>query len=60
MSRFKWFRKWKGGTWYKHQFTLDAAQIMLVPGNTFWARYPWLNRYTQVIDTEKYLYNEKY
>ncbi len=54
MSVFRWFRKLKGGVWYKHQFTIDAGQIMLPVGNVFWARYGELNRYTKVISVENY------
>lgn len=54
MSVFKWFRKLKGGVWHKHQFTIDAGQIMLPVGNVFWARYGELNRYTKVISVENY------
>lgn len=53
-GNFKWYRKLTGGLWHKHQYTEDASQITLTPGNTFWARYGKLNRYTDVIDVESY------
>jgi hypothetical protein len=51
---FKWYRKWRGGVWYKHEFTDYAMQISLPPCSTFWARYGKINRYTDVIETEDY------
>lgn len=54
LSNFKFYRKLKKGTWYQHEFTNDATQIMLPEGNTFWARYGELNRYTRIINTETY------
>jgi hypothetical protein len=55
MKNFKWYRRWKGGTWYKHQFTEDAAGICSTwVGKTFWARYDAINRYSKVIKVEVY------
>ncbi len=54
MKIFKWFRKYKGGVWYKHEFTLDSMDISIIPFQTFWARYGELNRYTKVIKTEEW------
>lgn len=51
---FKWYRKWRGGVWYKHEFTNDAMQISLPPCSTFWARYGKINRYSDVTETENY------
>lgn len=56
---FKWYRKWQGGVWYKHEFTHDAMQITLPPCSTFWARYGKINRYTDVIKTEDYTQTNK-
>ncbi len=53
-TNFKWWRKWQGGVWYKHEFTHDAMQISLPPCSSFWARYGKINRYTDVIETEDY------
>lgn len=52
LTNFKWYRKIRGGLWYKHQFTEHAIQLTFTPGNTFWARYGKLNRYTDVVETE--------
>ena len=52
LSRYLCYRKAKGGTWYKHEFTNDATQIKLTEGNTFWARYGNINRYSKVIKIE--------
>jgi len=54
MKKFKWFRKWKGGIWYKHKFTNDATQLTLSEGKTFWANYGEINRYSKVIEIETY------
>ena len=54
LNRFQWYRKWRKGTWYKHQFTVDAQQISLTFIGTWWARYGYLNRYSIVIDNETY------
>jgi hypothetical protein len=54
MKRFKWYRKLLGGIWYKHELTIDSAQIFLTPGEKFWARYDEINRYSKIIETENY------
>lgn len=54
MKNFKWYRKWKGGTWYLHQFTKDAGELTFDEGKTFWARYSKINRYSDVIKIEIY------
>ena len=54
MKRYRWYRKWKGGTWYKQQFTKDAEELTFPQGKTFWATYGNLNRYSKVIETEVY------
>lgn len=54
MNKFKLFRKIKGGLWYKHQFTKDAEELTFSQGETWWARYSKLNRYSNVIAVEQY------
>lgn len=55
MKKFKWYRKWKGGTWYKHQFTEEASWICSIwVGEIFWARYGEINKYSEVIKIETY------
>jgi hypothetical protein len=54
MKRFKFWRKFKGGTWYKHQFTEDAEELTFPQGKTWWARYGKINRYSNVIAIEVY------
>ena len=54
MKQFKFWRKLKGGTWYKHQFTKDAEELTFPQGKTWWARYGKINRYSNVIATEVY------
>lgn len=53
LSNYKWYRKWKGGTWYQHQFTTRAAFAFGFNG-TFWTRYGKINDYSDVIDIEIY------
>ena len=43
MKEFRWYRKWRGGTWYKHSFTLAANELGLPTGGTWWVIYG--NRY---------------
>jgi len=54
MKRFRFWRKFLGGTWYKHEFTKDAEQLTFPQGDTWWARYGKLNRYSDVIAIEQY------
>jgi hypothetical protein len=51
-GKFKWYRKLRKGTWYKHQFTKDAEELTFPQGDTWWARYGKINRYSNVIATE--------
>jgi hypothetical protein len=52
LNNFKWYRKLKNGTWYKHQNTYQLSGLIF---NYFWARYGEINRYTKVIKIEKYV-----
>jgi len=51
MSRFKWYRKWRGGRWYKHENTYQLPGLLFT---SFWARYGEINRYTKVVDIEDF------
>ena len=51
LHRFKWYRKYIGGTWYKHK---NTYQLPLTYFDYFWAMYPKINRYTDVIEQENY------
>ena len=51
-GKFKWYRKVRKGTWYKHQFTINAEELTFPQGNTWRARYGKINRYSNVIETE--------
>ena len=53
-GKFKFYRKMRKGTWHKHQFTKDAEELTFPQGDTWWARYCKINRYSDVIDTEVY------
>ena len=54
LKQYKWFRKWRGGIWYKHQFSIHAEQLTFAEVGTWWARYDKINRYSHVIDKEDY------
>lgn len=51
LSDFKWYRKFRGGVWYKHQNTFQLRGLIF---DYFWARYGELNRYTKVSKIENY------
>lgn len=51
-GKFKLYRKMRKGTRYKHQFTKDAEELTFPQGDTWWARYGKINRYSDVIATE--------
>jgi hypothetical protein len=53
-AKYKWYRKLKGGKWYKHQFTRDALEICVSFTGTWWTRYGKINRYSNVINEEIY------
>lgn len=48
-SSFKWYRKYRKDTWYKHQFTKDALELSVTFTGTWWALYGKINRYSNVI-----------
>lgn len=49
LGKYKWYRKLTKGTWYKHQFTKDAEELTFSSGDTWWATYGKINRYSDVI-----------
>jgi len=51
---FKWYRKLRKRTWYKHEFTPDASELSVTFVGPFWALYGEINRYSKVIEVEKY------
>lgn len=53
LSHYKWYRKLAGGDWYEHRFTKDAGELTFDEGKIFWARYPKINRYSDVVQNEK-------
>lgn len=55
LGRFEWYRRKRRGGWYKHVFTIDAAQLRFIPGVTWWARYGKINRYSKVVKMEYYI-----
>jgi hypothetical protein len=51
LNNSKWYRKLKGGDWYKHKNTYQLPCLIF---DYFWARYGELNRFTTVVETEKW------
>jgi len=52
LANFKWYRKRKGGIWYKRQNTYQLPVSTL---SYFWTnKYANINRYTIVVETENY------
>ena len=51
LSGFKWYRKLIGGIWYKHKNTYQLPGLYF---DYFWAQYPKINRYSDVVDIENY------
>ena len=54
LGKHKWYRKLRGGYWYKHVFTNDAHELRLNSYRYFWARYGEINRYSVVVEQEIY------
>lgn len=53
-GNFVWYRSYRKGVWYQHEFTYHAAELTFQPGKRWWARYGHLNRYSRVVNTESY------
>lgn len=51
LNNFKWYRKLKGGYWYKHQNTYQLPGLIF---DYFWAQYGEINRFTTMTKTEFY------
>lgn len=54
LSNFKWYRKYRKCTWYKHEFTRDALELSVTFTGTFWALYGDINRYSKVVYIERW------
>ena len=54
LGKYQWYRKLTKGTWYKHQFTKDAEELTFPEGDTWWATYGKINRYSDVILVETF------
>ena len=54
LGKYKLYRKFRKGFWFKHQFTQSASELSFVAGETWWARYGEINRYSKVIGQEFY------
>lgn len=54
LGKYKWYRKFRGGTWFLHEFTKSASELTFIQGERWWARYGGLNRYSIVIEQENY------
>lgn len=51
-GKFKLYRNYRKGIWYKHKFTKDAEELTFTQGETWWARYGKINRYSDVVLVE--------
>ena len=51
LNNFKWYRKYKGGDWFKHLNTFQLPCLYFI---SFWARYGEINRFTKVTEVEKW------
>jgi len=49
LSKYKWYRKYKKGLWYKHQNTFQLSCLFF---DYFWSKYGEINRYTEVVEIE--------
>ena len=54
LNKYKWYRKWRKCTWYKHEFTTDALELSIAFVGTWWALYGNINRYSKVVDKEQW------
>ena len=54
MNNFNWYRRFKGGVWYQHQFTQYAQWICSTWTGKFWVGYGEINKYSNVIKEENY------
>ena len=52
LNKYRWYRKCRKQTWYKHQFTNDALELSITFTGNWWALYGKINRYSDVVDTE--------
>lgn len=54
LGEYVWYRKFRKGNWYNHKFTKYAEELTFTEGDTFWARYDSINKYSIVIKRENY------
>ena len=43
LNCFRFYRKWRKTTWFKHQFTNDALELSISFTRTWWALYGKIN-----------------
>jgi hypothetical protein len=53
LNKYKWYRKRRKCTWYKHEFTTEALQLSITFAGTWWALYGDINRYSKVVYKEQ-------
>lgn len=51
LGKYKWYRKLRGGKWYKHENTYQLPGLFI---RHWWARYGNINRYSKVINEEQW------
>jgi len=56
-SKYNWYRKLIGGTWYQKQYTQEASELTFSPGQTWWSKNNIENRYSKIIN--QITYNDK-
>ena len=54
MSRYRFWRKLLGGTWYQHEYTERAVDLTFVPGKRWWSRSSAESSYNKLIIVESY------
>ena len=54
LGKYKWYRKLRKGTWYKHSFKVRAYELKLKSYSDYWTRYGEVNQYSVVVEQEIY------
>ena len=52
LGRYRWYRKIRGGYWYRRTFNDNAYELRLNSYSDYWTRYGGLSNYCRVVDTE--------
>jgi hypothetical protein len=49
LNKYRWYRDLRGGIWYLHEFSKSAEDLRFTVSERWWARYPKINKYSNVI-----------